>query len=67
MTPWKQRLDLAGTIAGFFGIVICGLAVLLRFVAGGGNPDNMVVAPRNLLLGGIAIIVTGCWLKLTAR
>ena len=68
MNPIKQKLDLLGTICGVLGAVFAFIAVMLRlFVLGGGNPAGIMVAPRNILLGAIALMVFGCFLKLTAR
>ncbi|MHC4415328.1 MAG: hypothetical protein ACYS0G_08595 [Planctomycetota bacterium] len=63
----KQRLDLLGNICGILGVTLCILAVVVRFKIGGGNPAGVIIAPRNIFLGGIAVMVFGCWLKLTAR
>ena len=67
MNLFKQRLDLLGSIFGMLGAGACLLAVVLRFVYGGGNPSEVFIAPRNVLLGGIALMVFASWLKLTAR
>ena len=67
MNLTKQRLDMLGSITGILGATLCLLAVIIRFFVGGGNPPGMVIAPRNILIGGIAVMVFGCWLKLTAR
>ena len=67
MNPWKQRLDLLGSICGVLGIVLCFMAIFMRFRFGAGNPADIIIAPRNVLLLGIASMVAGCWLKLTAR
>ena len=45
----------------------CFLAVIVRFVLGPGNPAGTILAPRSILLGGIAAMVFGCFLKLTAK
>ncbi len=55
-----------GSICGFLGAALCLLAVILRFYFGPGNPPA-TFAPRSILLGGIAVMVFGCWLKLTAK
>ena len=67
MNLTKQRLDLLGTICGVLGAALTLLAVIMRFALGAGNPTGITVAPRSILLGAIAIMVFGCWLKLTAR
>lgn len=67
MNLTKQKLDLLGTICGILGATLCVLAVLVRFTVGGGNPPGIIIAPRNIMLAGIAAMVFGCWSKLTAR
>ncbi len=67
MTPFKQKLDLLGNVFGILGAASCALAVFLRLAVGAGNPGDVFIAPRNVLLGAIALMVFGCWLKLTAR
>ncbi len=67
MNLQKQKLDLLGTICGILGMTLCVLAVLVRFTLGGGNPAGVIIAPRNIFIGGIAVMVFGCWSKLTAR
>jgi hypothetical protein len=66
MTPLRQRLDLLGSICGLLGAGSCVLAVVMRMTMGPGNPP-VFIAPRNILLGGIALMVFACWLKLCAR
>ncbi len=63
----KQRLDLLGTICGVMGATLALLSVILRFSLGPGNPTDLIIAPRSILVGSIAIMVFGCWLKLEAR
>ena len=63
----KQRLDLLGSICGVLGAALCLLAVMLRLILGPGNPTGVIIAPRSLLIGGVAVLVFACWLKLTAR
>ena len=67
MNLQKQKLDLLGTICGILGVTLCVLAVLVRFTMGGGNPSGIIIAPRNIFMAGIAVMVFGCFLKLTAR
>ena len=67
MTPFKQKLDILGSICGVLGAVAALLAVTLRLVLGGGNPTGVMISPRSVLLGAIALMVFGCWLKLSAR
>ena len=67
MNRLQQKLDLAGTVCGMLGAASCLLAVLLRAYFGSGNFAGMHVAPRSILLGGVALLVFGCWLKLTAK
>ncbi len=67
MNRLQQKLDLAGTICGMLGAASCLMAVILRANFGPGNFAGMHVAPRSILLGGIALLVFGCWLKLTAK
>lgn len=63
----KLKLDLLGSIAGVLGVALCLLGVIVRFTLGPGNPAGVIIAPRNIFLCGIALMVFGCWLKLTAR
>ncbi len=63
----KLKLDVIGSAAGVLGAALCLLAVIVRFTIGPGNPAGILIAPRNIFLGGIALMVFGCWLKLTAR
>ncbi len=63
----KQRLDLLGTICGVLGAALSLLAVMLRLILGPGNPAGVIIAPRSILIGGVAILVFACWLKVTAR
>ncbi len=67
MTRLTHQLDLLGSICGVLGAALSLLAVILRFVFGAGNPTVTILAPRSILLGGIAAMVFGCWLKLTAK
>ena len=67
MIPLKEKLDLLGTICGALGAGACLFAVLMRFALGAGNPAGIHVAPRSMLVGGIAVMAFGCWLKLTAK
>lgn len=67
MNPLKQKLDLLGTIAGALGAAMCGLAVLMRLSLGPGNHEGIIIAPRNILIAGTAVMVFGCWLKLSAK
>ncbi len=67
MTPLRDKIDLLGTICGVLGAAACLFAVFMRFALGAGNPAGIHVAPRSMLLGGIAVMAFGCWLKLTAK
>ena len=67
MNRLQQKLDLAGTICGVLGAASCLMAVIFRAYFGSGNFAGMHIAPRTIMLGGIALLVFGCWLKLTAR
>ena len=67
MTRLTHRLDLLGSICGVLGAALCLLAVIVRFSFGPGNPAGTILAPRSILMGGIAGMVFGCWLKLTAK
>ena len=67
MNRLQQKLDLAGTICGMLGAAACLFAVAMRYTFGPGNFEGMHIAPRSIMLGGIALLVFGCWLKLTAR
>lgn len=66
MSPWKQRLDLLGSVLGVLGMILVVLAVVLRLALGSARPE-VIHAPSNILLIGIAAMVAGCWFKLTAR
>ena len=67
MNRLQQKLDLAGTICGMLGAASCLIALAMRFKLGAGNFEGVHVAPRSIMLGGIALLVFGCWLKLTAK
>ena len=67
MMPPKERLDLLGSTCGAMGAGLATLAVICLFVFGAGSPAGVIVAPRHILLAGIALIVFGCWLKLLAK
>ncbi len=67
MDRLQQKLDLAGTVCGVLGAASCFMAVILRANFGPGNFEGMHIAPRSIMLGGIALLVFGCWLKLTAK
>ena len=67
MNRLQQKLDLAGTICGMLGAASCLFAVAMRYTFGPGNFEGMNVAPRTIMLGGVALLVFGCWLKLTAK
>lgn len=68
MNRLNQTIDLVATASGVFGALMCLLAVIVRLVAGPGNPKEVfVVAPRSMLLGAIALMVFACFLKLTIR
>lgn len=69
MNRMSQRLDMLGTLCGVLGAASCIMAVVLRLaraleIAG---PKQIFVSPRGVLLCGIALMVFGCWLKLTAK
>lgn len=66
MNLWRQRIDLLGTICGVTGALLSVLAVFLRLSLGGGNPPMVKIAPRSILWGAIAVMVFGCFLKLSA-
>lgn len=63
----KLKLDLLGSICGALGAAAALMAVIVRFAVGSGNPPGIIIAPRNILLCAIALMVFGCWLKLTAK
>ncbi len=67
MNLMKQKLDLLGSICGVMGAAVSVVAVILRLVLVGKNPTTVLIAPRNVLLVGIALMVFGCWAKLTAK
>lgn len=66
MTRLRHHLDLLGSICGVLGATVCLLGVIMRLLFGP-IPTGTILAPRSILLGGIAVMVFGCWLKLTAR
>ena len=67
MNPLKQKLDMLGSVAGVLGAALCAVAVIIRFTFGSGNPAGIIIAPRNILQAGMALMIFGCWLKLTAK
>ncbi len=67
MNRLQQKLDLAGTVCGLLGAASCLFALATRFKFGPGNFAGMHVAPRSIMLGGVALLAFGCWLKLTAK
>ncbi len=67
MNRMNQMLDLFGTVSGVLGATAALAAAIVRIAMGPGNNPGIYVAPRNILLGGIALMVFGCWLKLTAK
>ncbi len=66
MTRLRHQLDLLGSICGVLGAAVCLLGVILRLLFGP-IPAGTILAPQSILLGGIAVMVFGCWLKLTAK
>ena len=66
MTRFTHQLDLLGSICGVLGAALCMLGVIMRILFGP-IPAGTILAPRSMLLGGIAVMVFGCWLKLTAK
>ena len=69
MNRMSQRLDMLGTLCGVLGVASCIMAGILRLaraldIAG---PKQVFVSPRGVLLCGIALMVFGCWLKLTDK
>ncbi|MCH8823010.1 MAG: hypothetical protein IH984_05820 [Planctomycetes bacterium] len=69
MNRMNQRLDLLGTLCGVLGAASCILAGILRLARALeiADPKQIFVSPRGVLLCGIALMVFGCWLKLTAK
>ena len=67
MNPLKQKLDLLGSISGVLGTALCLVGVFVRYAVGPGNPAGVIMAPRHIFVGGMALLIFGCWLKLTAR
>ncbi len=67
MIPLRDKLDLLGSIAGVLGSGICLLSGLLRLIFGAGNPYGLIIAPRNILRAGIAVLAVACWVKLSSR
>lgn len=62
----KPKLDMIGNVCGVLGAAVCVLAVILRQV-GKGDPAFMTMNPFHLFVGGVGIIVFGCWCKLCAK
>lgn len=57
----NKFLDLTGTVVGVTGILVCILAVATRV---GGEHYLLGTETRMWLLGGITLIVIGCFAKL---
>ena len=66
MNRLNQRIDLFATFCGVFGALVALVALIMRVVAGPGNPP-IKIAPRSLLLAAVALMVFACFLKLTNR
>lgn len=69
MNRFNQKLDLLGTLSGVLGAVACLLSGVLRLlrVFDIADPKQIFISPRGVLLCGIALMIFGCWLKLTAK
>ena len=59
----NKFFDLTGTVVGVTGILVCILAVVTRL---GGQHYLLGTETRMWLLGGITLIVIGCFAKLHA-
>lgn len=59
----RPFIDKLGTAAGIAGILACALAVLLRL---GGQHYLLGTELAQWLVGGIALLVMGCFAKLCA-
>ena len=67
MTRLTDRWGRIGSVCGVLGASLCLFAVIVRVAFGPGNPAGTILAPRSILLGGIAAMVFGCFLKLAAK
>lgn len=69
MNRMSQRLDLLGTLCGVLGATSCIMAGILRLARAFdlADPKQIFISPQAVLLCGIALMVFGCWLKLTAK
>lgn len=57
----NRMLDLAGTLLGLLGVFVMVVAVAVRL---GGNYFLFGTEVRAWLIGGIALVVVGCFAKL---
>ena len=69
MNRFNQKLDLLGTLSGVLGATSCLLSGVMRLlrIFDIADPKQIFISPRAVLLCGIALMVFGCWLKLTAK
>lgn len=59
----NKVLDGMGTATGTIGVLVCVFAVVLRLA---GNFYFMGAELRTLLLGGISLVIIGCFIKIHA-
>ena len=60
----KDKLDLLGTLCGVLGAVVSVVAFVLRVLLGSGEPWFLEINPFHLFVGGVGLMVFGCWAKL---
>ena len=59
----RQAIDGIGTATGTVGVLVCLLAVVLRL---GGSFYFIGAELGSLLLGGMALLIIGCFMKIHA-
>ncbi|MGI9014271.1 MAG: hypothetical protein ACR2GY_08475 [Phycisphaerales bacterium] len=62
----KPKLDFIGSAVGVLGAALCLLAAMFRFLAGS-RPDFLRMTPMTMFMGGIALLVFACWVKLESK
>lgn len=60
----KNVLNKLGTVFGYLGILVCLLAAAGYCY---GDPTFRGLNATGIYIGGIGLIVTGCWAKLEAK
>ena len=59
----NKIVDGIGTATGTVGVLVCVFAVVLRLA---GNFYFMGTEMRTLLLGGLSLVIIGCFIKIHA-